>query len=437
MGITDTRGQVRHLLSRAGFGQRPAELNEYAALGFEGAVDRLLGFGAIDDPAAAAAEQQGYDLARADGIRQWWLYRMLNTTRPLQEKLTLFWHGHFATSVQKVNNPVWMRNQNELFRRQGTGSFRDLVLAVAKDPAMMRYLDTIQNRKNSPNENFARELMELFTMGIGNYTETDVKEATRAFTGWTIREDVYFFNANQHDNGQKTVLDRTGNLNGEDVVDLVVAHPATGPHLAAKLWAFFAYDNPETAVVERLSQVYYSSGYSIEAMLRELFLAPEFRSTRAYHATIKSPVEFVLGTFKLFGLTTYPQPTPGALRAMGQDLFAPTSVKGWDGGTTWINSTSFLTRCNLGNVLVTSRSNGQPLIDPIAMAERASINVKSADEVVRFFVDLMLDGDLSAGARSELARYVGDLGRADRRTLDTKVRGLVHLIMATPVYQFA
>ncbi|MCS7002554.1 MAG: DUF1800 domain-containing protein, partial [Dehalococcoidia bacterium] len=204
--------EIAHLLRRAGFGATPSEVQRYAALGYEGAVDALLDFDRVPDVDnnAVIATIPGWDPGRIQSMQLLWATRMALTERPLQEKMALFWHGHFATANTKVNNPLWMWNQYELFRQHAVGNFLTLTHAVAKDPAMMRWLDTVTSRRGRPNENFARELMELFTMGIGHYTEDDIKEAARAFTGWEVRNDAYFFNRSQFDSGQKTILGRTG-----------------------------------------------------------------------------------------------------------------------------------------------------------------------------------------------------------------------------------
>ncbi|MBI3965688.1 MAG: DUF1800 domain-containing protein [Chloroflexi bacterium] len=432
------RYQIAHLLRRAGFGATVAELDQYNKLGFEGAVDRLLDFGSVPDPAEEGATRQGFDLAKSDGIRQWWLYRMFRTTRPLQEKLTLFWHGHFAVSNAKVNNPVWMRAQNELFRRNAAGSFRDLVQAVAKNPAMLRWLDSATNRKRAPNENFARELMELFCLGIGNYTEADVKEAARAFTGWEIRGDSFYFNPNEHDDGDKTVLGRTGNLGGEAVIDHVVARPAAARFLAGKLFRFFVYDDPEPAVIDRLARVYTASGYSIKAVMREILLAPEFRSDRAYRAKIKSPIELTIGALKDTGVYAIPRNLNLAswTRSMGQDLFYPPTVKGWDGGRTWLTAATLVTRCNFLSRLLSGSENNQRYVKPDVLLGEAGISGDDTLGVINLFAERFVEADAKPALATDLEAFVGE-ALANRALRDRSTRAIMHLIMASPSYQAA
>ncbi len=277
------RAEVAHLLRRAGFGAAPAELDAYAALGYEGAVERLLAPQTVDDGAADALVDQATaaltpTLRLVDG-QAVWLVRMLYTQRPLQEKMTLFWHNHFATGIQKVLLPALLYEQNALFRRAGLGRFDDLLSGVAHDPAMIFWLDGNTNRRGHPNENWGRELLELFTIGIGHYTEQDVKENARAFTGWgATRTGGFRFAPLLHDNGVKTVLGHTGNLNGDDVLAILAGMRATGERLAGKLWRWFVADTPDPAGVAGLAGIYMQSGHDLTAMLRALLLSPEFRA---------------------------------------------------------------------------------------------------------------------------------------------------------------
>jgi uncharacterized protein (DUF1800 family) len=236
MGQLTGRKQISHLLRRAGFGGSPDEIDAHLALGFEGAVDRLIEFERVPNDeleARVSAMETQLDVTRLPALQNIWLSRMLFTARPLEERMTLFWHNHFATANSKVGRPPAMYDQNKLFRSQALGSFRELLKSVARDPAMLRWLDSNSNRRRSPNENFARELMELFTLGVGNYTEQDVREAARAFTGWFFDRNLGFvFNSNQHDPGQKTFLGRTGSWNGDDVIDIILQQPASADFVA-------------------------------------------------------------------------------------------------------------------------------------------------------------------------------------------------------------
>jgi uncharacterized protein (DUF1800 family) len=427
--------RIAHLLRRTAFGASAADLARFVALGFEGAVDALLDFDAVADMADPAAEIPNFDPERIASMQQRWVYRLVGSPKPLQEKMTLFWHNHFATANSKVNNAGWMWNQNELFRRHALGNFRTLVHEVAKDPAMMRWLDTITSKKGRPNENFARELFELFTLGIGNYTEDDIKEAARAFTGWEIRNETFYFNRAQHDTGQKTILGQTGPFTGEQVIDLAVSHPATARFIATKLYVHFVDDHPSRQTIERLAGVFVQSNYELKPLVRAILLSPEFSSETAYHAKIKSPVDFVIGAVKTLGVPASPQ-LAATLTTLGQALFNPPTVKGWPEGMEWIGATALLARHNFANQLVTGRNAArQPWIAPTE--ELASIGLSEDHEIVDYYLNLLVDGDATPAMRNALLSYLATGSRAPgRRGRDGKLRGLIHLIMASPVYQF-
>ncbi len=389
---TWTRARARHLLNRAGFGAPLRAVDDLARLGPERAVDAFLEYERYEDtlpPPDFLPPSPGFRELRArfaglsedkrrelrqemqrkerralQQLKTWWLRRMLHSNRPLVEKMALFWHGHFATSADKVKSATHNYQVTEVFRRHGLGSFRTLVLEVARSPAMLRYLDNMQNRKGHPNENFARELMELFTLGIGHYTEDDVKEAARAFTGWTLDGDRFVFNRRQHDEGVKTVLGQTGPLGGEDVVDLLIEHPATARSISRKLWEFFVYTDPDEETVEALADTFRKSNYEIRPLLRTMFLFEEFYSDRAVATQIKSPVQTLVTLIDQLDLYQKFDAAPGplltlALRGMGQDLFQPPNVKGWEGNRAWINTNTLLTRYNLSAYLVNGERPAQ------------------------------------------------------------------------------
>src|SRR5436190_3157953 len=253
--VLDTeRSRVAHLLRKAGFGFTEAELEEYTALGFTASVERLLNFEQVDDSALEQrlADMQ-LDLGSFETARYWWLTRMLYTRRPLQEKMVLFWHNHLATASSKVRTADLMLQQIALFRAAALGNFETLLQRVTRDPAMLYWLDNRENRKGAPNENYAREVMELFTVGIGNYTEEDIKEAARAFTGYASdRQSVYVFNADDHDDGLKTFMGETRNWDADEVLARLVRHPATARFITRKLFAYFVHDQPSSATLDRL-----------------------------------------------------------------------------------------------------------------------------------------------------------------------------------------
>jgi len=436
--MDQARRELSHLFRRAGFGASPAELDFAAQMGFDATVERLLHpEGVVDDVDERLAGLE-LDLSRADGVRQAWLYRMLHTRRPLQEKMVLFWHGHLTSGVGKIGGRRagdLMGKQLNLFRGQGLGNWRDLLRAISRDGAMLFYLDNRLNRKGAPNENYARELMELFALGIGNYSESDVAEAARAFTGWSIDRDGQFaVNARQHDDGVKTVLGRSGALTGDDVIDAILEQPAAASFLARKLFRFFAYDDPEPALVDRLAETFRRSGYELQALIGAILRSPEFRSEKAYHALIKSPVEFAIGSLKLLGADGLPSDLPASLRRMGQDLLNPPSVKGWDGGPAWINAATLLERSNYANRLAAARGErGESYLEPAAILDR----YRTLEGVVEHLCELLLDGDCPASSRVALLEYARgtQASAADADAADCKVRGLVHLIMASPLYQ--
>jgi uncharacterized protein (DUF1800 family) len=433
-----TRRALAHLYRRAGFGASAGELEAAARAGYAATLEQLLAPERVDDSAVeeriAAAD---LDQSRIEGLRQAWLLRMLHTRRPLQEKMVLFWHGHLTSAVAKVGGQRvgLLARQLALFREHALGNWRALLRAISRDPAMLYYLDNRLNRRGAPNENYARELLELFTLGIGHYTEQDVQEVARAFTGWTVnREGEFMFAERQHDPGPKTIFGRTGPWNGDDVIDLILEQPAAAPFLTRKLYRFFVADDPPEATVERLAAQFRASDWDLRVLVGGILRAPEFQSEQAYRARIKSPVEFVIGTLKALGAETLPPDTTGALRRMGQDLLNPPSVKGWDGGPSWINATTLLERANFAHRVASGRGGGQApaFVDPDAIAARHP----TPEAWIDYWVERLLDGELPPSAHAALQAYVRDGAAASGDTLaDMKVRGLLHLVLASPYYQ--
>lgn len=415
--ITDqewSRDRAAHLLERAGFGGTPQEIDRLAALTPKQAVDWLVNYQAVANSHLAPFEESGiYDppvepfpKSRADAVRiaratgeamgvrvkpggdrplqpvvdrffywlradrleswragQWWAERMLTTKRPLEEKLALFWHGHFATSNDKLRDYRKSLKQLALFRALGNGNFRDLLIGVAKDPAMLVYLDAGENVKGSPNENFSREILELFTMGVGNYTETDIREAARAFTGWTNDRLTFVVKPELHDEGEKAFLGRTGNFDGVDIINIVLEHDVTARFIAAKLYRYFVHTDPSPELVEQLGKQFKDGHYHIAALLTTLFLSRDFYSPAAYGTQIKSPVHLVVSTYRKLGLTEIPG-VPDFMtttRNLGQELFYPPNVAGWAGGRSWVTPALLLERGNFAReVLFPDIANFQP-----------------------------------------------------------------------------
>lgn len=439
------RDAAAHLLRRAGFAGTLEEIARLAALGRDGAVDSLLNYEQIDDSAMERGleryiQTNNLDLTQFRPIQMWWLYRMIYTKRPLLEKMTLFWHGHFATAIKKVAIAPLMLQQNQTLRRLALGSFEALTLEIAKDPAMIMWLDNNTNIKGSPNENFARELFELFTLGIRDpitgqpaYTEQDIKEAARAFTGWTIRRGQFYFNASQHDDGPKTVLGRTGNWNGTDVVSFAVQERSTGRFLAKKLWEFFAYLNPEPAIIEALADVYFASKYNMKAVMRALLLRDEFYGERARFAAIKSPVELVVGAMRQLQADLNLRALPGVLSLMEQDLFNPPDVSGWHGGLHWINTATMLVRYNFANLLATARGGNAGTFTPERLL--AGKNFQTPEHVVEYLLQVLGPLRVSDTTRQLFLDYLGRDFQLTPQSIDNKVRGLIHLMMTLPHYQ--
>jgi uncharacterized protein (DUF1800 family) len=362
MGAAD----ALHLLGRTGFTPNPAEIAQYAGLSREAAVDQLLA-GVNTRPKTAypvsVVEAAGRPRGRLDeaarrdfvadqrfrtyDLRAWWLGEMLQTPSPLTERMTLFWHNHFVSSEQKVRLVSLMRDQNQLFRENALGNFGKLLHAASKDPAMVIYLDAARNRKGQPNENFAREVMELFTLGEGHYSERDVKEAARAFTGWSVdRLDGHFvFRRTLHDDGEKTIFGKTGNFDGDDALDLLLARKETSEFVVTKLWHEFVSPQVDPDEVERIAAILRDQHYEMKPTLRALFLSKDFWAADNRAALIKSPTELVVGSLRALQISV-PDPAPfvRTLHVLGQDLFAPPNVKGWPGNDAWINASTLLER---------------------------------------------------------------------------------------------
>ena len=434
MAFDTERARVAHLLRRASFGSTPAELDEYAALGFAGALDRLLNYEQVDD---SATEQQlaslPLDGSTMEGARFAWLMRMLWTRRPLQEKMTLFWHTHFATASSKVRNPGVMQRQIQLFRALALGNFETLLQQVTRDPAMLQWLDNNQNRAGRPNENYAREVMELFTLGIGNYTDTDVKEAARAFTGYTAVRGEFVFNASQHDDGDKTFLGVTKNWDADDVLATLVRHPAAARLISTKMFGYFVSESPEAVTIDRLASTFTNSGFSIRELVRDILGGPEFLAPPAFHGQVKQPVDLVIGALKALGVQNVGPDLPQVVRRMGQDLLNPPDVSGWKGGEGWISAATMLERLNFAERLAAAGAPDQPYYVDLS-SQLAARGVQAPADAVDYYLGLLVDGDASAEARQALVdQFVSDggLGAADN------ARGMLQLAMSLPTYQLA
>lgn len=466
------RIKAAHLLNRAGFGGTPEEVARFAEMRFEAAVDEVLNYEKFPDEVGGvefSGVHQAYEeylrlrQARADEktlreaynrvqranrekfqeIRVDWIRRMLVTQRPLQEKLVLFWHGHLVSGVPEVNVAEHMAMQLDLFRRMGTGSFKELIFAISRDPAMLQYLDNNSNRKGHPNENYARELMELFTMGIGNYTEQDIKEAARAFTGWTYVGNEFVFNSRQHDDGQKTFLGRTGYFDGTDIINIIFDHRATARWVPRKLFEFFAYLGPDEPVVEDLATTFKASNWQVKPVLRKIFQSELFYSEKAMRAQIKSPVELVIGAVRALKADT---PEPALLRSMdlmGQALLSPPNVGGWPKGRGWINTATILVRYNFSNLLlngtmpgVSGRRQTAARVDHLIDPSAAQTTGQVIDQLLDRFIQAPLDGRRRWALLRALGTNREDAPFAAYGTqVEERLRSAVHLILSMPEYQ--
>ena len=447
--------EAAHLLNRAGFGGTPGEIEAVVGLGLDRAVDRLLdfpdaptietspddrpdlspmaGLPTTYDDRRATLRRAGDDAARdriRGGLRRggrqvaanataWWLGRMAAGPHPLHEKLVLFWHGHFTTSVQSLNLDQWLVwPQHETLRAHAAGDFRAFCKAVSRDPAMILYLNNQQNKARSPNENYARELMELFTLGVGNYTERDIKEAARAFTGWHTDGESFVLRLLQHDDGPKTVFSRTADFDGDGIVDLLMEHPACAPHVARQMLRFFVNDTPDDAAVAQFADGLRGDNYALRPALSALFRSRHFYDEANVSTLIKSPIQLLVGTARLTGAGLPPgRAAIGMLRRMGQVPFMPPTVEGWPGGRGWVNTATLLARTNAAIAVL---NFGGPVL---------------ADEAgdAGAFVDLWLGRLVSRPVAPARRQAVVDA--AGTRLTEAAARTMLELIVSLPEYQ--
>jgi uncharacterized protein (DUF1800 family) len=472
-----------HLANRAGFGGPPAEIEKIHAIGLEGAVSHFVDFDKIPDntpdpdwakpdPKRAetflamrrADEQerrqklreiQRTDRERMIELRGWWLRRMAEGPRPLQEKMVLFWHGHFATSVEKVREGYLMWRQNELFRRLAVGNWLEMLVEVAKDPAMLIWLDQAQSRKEHPNENFAREVMELFALGEGHYTEKDITEAARALTGWSYERlsQKFVERPFTHDRGQKTIFGKTGEFDGEDFLEMVVQQPQAARFITAKIWTFFAGEMPSEELTTALAEVFRKGDNHFKPVLRAMFMSQEFYASNLIRNQVKSPVQWLVGSVRVLERQLPPAAICFSLtRNLGQDLFAPPNVKGWDGGLSWITTNNLLARYNEAAALVKgdmAGAVGQMVNNPRAnmQIERRLRNMPAGRvDVEKLFTEAeranpnlliaalekrLLQDHLKPNQEKVLREYV----ESQEQWNDEALRNAIRLVMSTPEYQ--
>ena len=475
----DNIALMAHLLRRAGFGATRDELESYLAKGYEATVEELL-----HPENSPPAQEDEYLIRRyhvdansmmyAESGQIHWLYRMINTKRPLEEKLALFWHGIFATSANKLNQIKLVAEQVDMFRRHGLGSFRTLLVKVSKDPAMLYWLDNKDSHKGAVNENYGRELLELFSMGVGNYTENDVRQASHAFTGWTIKNAAmhtarvsrdsnwpygkldwqFLYRDDDHDESEKTFLGRTGAFNGEDVIDIICQQPATARFIARHLYNFFVADEPQVPAwqtvpprdpdaIATLMDAFVKYEYDIRSVLRVLFNSDFFK--RAAFAKVKSPVELVVGTVRLVGGHRFPQVADLSIAQqtdfMGQGLLDPPSVEGWHSGMEWIATGSLVDRVNFA--VKELADVDKPGVRSIINRIRAQGERMSPEGLVDACLDLMGPISVSEDTRRELLDHAVAQGEIqfgseeEAHASAQKVAAILQLIVATREYQLA
>ena len=428
MAIVWNRDAAAHLYRRAGFGATPQELDRALEQGMEATVAGLIDYEGVDNSALEARlAALGPEPATAIEILTWWLTRMVFTARPLEERMTFFLHDHFATGLRKVQRADWMLGQNRLLREFALGDFTELTIEVSRDPAMLIWLDNFTSRKQNPNENFGRELLELFTLGHGNYSEADVKAATRAFTGWTISRQTgeFTFIDPFHDHGQKTFLGQTGDWNGDDIVRFACAAPAHAPFIAGKVFGWLAWDDADESTIAPFAESYAASGNSLRELVGAILRSEAFYSDRARWAKVKSPVDFVVSSLRQLEISRdATRFAIGILAAQGQLPFDPPSVEGWPAGMTWLNSGTLLGRMNFA-------SAASALADPVRVSASAGA---SGSELVAAMLDRF--GLSTAVDSMPLEAYVSPGGTdpvGSERT--SRVRGLAQLILSLPEWQ--
>jgi uncharacterized protein (DUF1800 family) len=463
---------MAHLMRRAGFGATRDELEAYLARGYDTVVEELLHpdqAQAMPDDLIRRYHVDMSELRQVDSAGAYWLYRMITTSCPLQEKMTLFWHGLFATGYTKLNQARALLNQIDMFRRVGLGPFNAILLELSKDPAMLLWLDNNENHKDAINENYGRELLELFSMGIGHYTEADIKACARAFTGWTLKNAEYMavraskdsiwpygrinwhfeYRDWDHDDGEKTFLGETGHFNGEEIIEIIARQEATARFISTRLFQFFAADTLDAdseAVIQAMMASYVESHYDIRAVLRTLFTSDYFKSEQARYARVKSPVELLVGAIRLAG--SYQTPTLGANQLafqaffMGQGPLAPPTVEGWHEGMEWIDSGSLVERINFvaKEVSDVSKPGVQALIERLAAADGGVLTpAQLVDGCLDLMGPLAVDDETHAALIDHAARQ-GALhlsGRQPGDDSEQRVGNMLRMIAATREYQLA
>jgi len=418
------RSAAAHLLRRAGFCPSEAEAQDALREGVEATVERLLD-DTRDSPSHDDLDAMGSKIALAGDIhrlRGWWALRMARTTRPLHARMAVLWHNHFATSNVKVQSPALMLQQLRAIERHALGRFEDLLLAMSQDAAMIVWLDGIQNVKGRPNENYARELFELFSLGVGNYTEKDIQEAARAFTGWHQKGGRFHFSRLDHDEGDKTVFGSAGNWDGADVVRFCVEHESCARFIATRLLREFVCPDPPAELTGAVATSLRETGFDLRESLRTLLSSEAFFDPRWRRCRIKSPVEFAVGAVRSLELHAPAARLADAISNMGQSLLEPPSVKGWDGHRAWLNSATMMVRLNAATAITNGGEGG---VRPADL--RATYNLRNADDIRRYCLDVTLDGQCPPPLRERIDAITGGDDQVFRETMRT--------LLTSPEYQ--
>jgi uncharacterized protein (DUF1800 family) len=425
--------EVAHLFRRGGFGLAWDEARDLAAQGLDAALERLFAEDEGEEcRALLRSVPVALELDDLPPIQALWFARMRGTKAPAREKLALFWHGHFATSFDKVRRGAFMWHQYELFRGRGMGPFEELLLEVSRDPAMLFWLDSNANEKQHPNENYSRELLELFTLGLGHYDEQAVKEAARAFSGWHTKDERFWFNARVHDDGEKELFGARGPFDGGDVLRLCVQQRACPHRIAAKLLAFYVLPDPAADEIDELAAALRGSDFVLEPVLRRLFASRFFYSERARGTVIKSPCDFCVGALRATRARASPLAAARACADMGQSLFAPPNVKGWDGHRGWITSRSMLVRSRFAESLSFGGGGLAAHLDPDFLVPR---EVRADPErLVGALADALLQAPITAETLDRLVEFARS---RDAGTGEPRLRALSFLLLSSPDAQFA
>lgn len=477
MALRTDREKFAHMMRRFGLGASEAELDFYLKDGYSSGIQKFLNYENTDE--GFSADPMNFFPNKNGNVPMpvlvlWWITRLAVTQRPFQEKMTLFWHDHFATSGQKVTATPMMFQQNETMRLNAVGKFQTLLSEVSKGPAMLFWLDNQFNVKGKPNENFAREIMELFTLGVGNYSEKDIQEAARAFTGWTVARRgnrptetnkgkiapgiQFSFNQRLHDTGEKSILGNKGNFDGDDVIGILCGNPQTSKYITTKIWEWFVYPNPEPKIIDSLASKFRDSGLDIKKLVFEIISMPEFFSAKAERGVYKNPVDYCVSTLRQLGVgqqlaevikeeTTEANVGRGrlapaaaaqqAMKSMGMELLFPPDVAGWEGGESWVSSATMVERITWADRMFPTGAPSRGR----AIFRYPAIGLISDNPTPENLVDTLVsvfDAPVSPEKRQALIAAAKKVGSSyNAQTANQASNQVARLIFGMPEFQFA